>query len=87
MSIKIDPLLLHRQIHLLTEVFIFLQRALIAALLRDDLSLRSAALIQQQYNRFLSAPAGQADQQAESLAKQIFSIADPSEEEVRDLFD
>lgn len=48
---------------------------------------KSAPLIQQQYNRFLSAPAGQADQQAESLAKQIFSIADPSEEEVRDLFD
>ena len=48
---------------------------------------KSAPLIQQQYNRFLSAPAGQADQQAESLAKQIFSIADPSEEEVRDLFE
>ena len=48
---------------------------------------KSAPLIQQQYNRFLSAPAGQADQQAESLAKQILSIADPSEDEVRDLFD
>ena len=48
---------------------------------------KSATLIQQQYNRFLSAPAGQAEKHAESLAKQIFSIADPSEEEVRDLFE
>ena len=48
---------------------------------------KSAPLIQQQYNRFLSAPAGQAEKHAESLAKQIFSLADPSEEEVRDLFE
>ena len=41
---------------------------------------KSAPLIQQH-------PAGQAEKHAESLAKQIFSIADPSEEEVRDLFE
>ncbi len=48
---------------------------------------KSAPLIQQQYNRFLSAPAGGAEKQARSLAKEIFSLSDPSEEEVRELFE
>ena len=48
---------------------------------------KSATLIQQQYNRFLSASGDDAEKRARSLAKEIFSLSDPSEEEVRDLFD
>ena len=49
---------------------------------------KSAPLIQQQYNRYLSGGGAQAAaRQAESLAKRIFSLSDPSEEEVRELFE
>lgn len=48
---------------------------------------KSAPLIQQQYNRFLSASGDDAEKRARSLAKEIFSLSDPSEEEVRELFD
>ena len=46
---------------------------------------KSATLIQQQFNRFLAA-GDRSGKQAESLAKEIFSLAEPSEEEIRDLF-
>ena len=48
---------------------------------------KSAPLIQQQYNRFLSVSGDQAERRARNLAKEIFSVADPSEEEVRELFE
>ena len=48
---------------------------------------KSATLIGQQYSRYLTAPAEDAVRQAESLARQIFSLPEPAEEKVADLFD
>ena len=48
---------------------------------------KSATLIQQQYNRFLSAPSGRGEAEAKALAREIFSLEDPEEGEVRALFE
>ena len=47
---------------------------------------KSATLIQQQYNRFLSAPADRSADEAKSLAREIFSLEDPESEAVAALF-
>ena len=47
---------------------------------------KSATLIQQQYNRFLSAPADHSADEAKSLAREIFSLEDPESEAVAALF-
>ena len=48
---------------------------------------KSATLIGQQYNRYLTFPSEDPVRQAESLARQIFSLGDPSAEEVEALFE
>ena len=47
---------------------------------------KSATLIQQQFNRFLSARPDSGKEEARSLAREIFSLEDPAEEQVRELF-
>ena len=47
---------------------------------------KSATLIQQQYNRFLSARTDSQAGEARNLAREIFSLEDPAEEQVRELF-
>ena len=47
---------------------------------------KSATLIGQQYTRYLTVPAEDQVQQAESLARRIFSLEEPSEEDVAALF-
>ena len=47
---------------------------------------KSATLIQQQYNRFLSARTDSQTEEAKKLAREIFSLEDPGEEQVRELF-
>ena len=47
---------------------------------------KSATLIQQQYNRFLSARTDGQTEEAKKLAREIFSLEDPAEEQVRELF-
>ena len=47
---------------------------------------KSATLIQQQINRFLSPPADRRDEEAKSLAKEIFSLEEGQEDLIRDLF-
>ena len=47
---------------------------------------KSATLIQQQYNRFLSARTDSQTEEAKKLAREIFSLEDPAEEQVRELF-
>ena len=48
---------------------------------------KSATLIQQQYVRFLSAPAGAPKEEAKNLAREIFSLEDPESGAVRALFE
>ncbi len=48
---------------------------------------KSATLIGQQYNRYLTFPSEDPVRQAESLARQIFSLGEPSAEEVEALFE
>ena len=47
---------------------------------------RSAALVQQQYNRFLPPPEDQKDRAALRAAEQLIAAADPAEDAVRELF-
>ena len=47
---------------------------------------KSATLIAQQYNRFLNAPPEESAPRTEELARRIFSLAEPGEEELRALF-
>lgn len=47
---------------------------------------KSATLIAQQYNRFLSAPPEDSAPRTEELARRIFSLAEPGEGELRALF-
>ncbi|MBQ8073731.1 MAG: hypothetical protein IJ231_08215 [Clostridia bacterium] len=47
---------------------------------------KSATLIAQQYNRYLTAPAAESARQAENLARRIFSLGEPGEAEVEALF-
>ena len=47
---------------------------------------KSATLSQQQYNRFLSARTDSQTEEAKKLAREIFSLEDPAEEQVRELF-
>ena len=47
---------------------------------------KSATLIQQQYNRFLSARTDSQTEEAKKLAREIFSLEDPAEDQVRELF-
>ena len=46
---------------------------------------KSAPLIQQQFNRFLATPAEEKEKAARLSARQVFSMLDPREEEVREL--
>ncbi len=48
---------------------------------------KSATLIQQQYTRFLSSPAEEKEKAARMAARQVFSLLNPTEEEVGELFD
>ena len=48
---------------------------------------KSAPLIQQQYNRFLSAPAEEKEKDSRELARRIFSLAAPAEEEMKELYE
>ena len=48
---------------------------------------KSAALIQQQYNRFLSAADGEAEKAARATARQVFSLLNPGRDEVKELFE
>ena len=52
-----------------------------------ELLMKSAPLIQQQYNRFLSAPAEEKEKDARELARRIFSLAAPAEEEMKELYE
>ena len=47
---------------------------------------KSAALIQQQYNRFLAGRGDPRTEEAKQLARQVFSLGDPDPEAVRALF-
>ncbi len=47
---------------------------------------KSAPLIQQQYNRFLASPAEDREKEALNVARQVFSLLSPAEEEVEELF-
>ena len=48
---------------------------------------RSAPLIQQQYNRFLSGPAPDREKAAEQTARQVFHLLTPDRETVEELFE
>ena len=48
---------------------------------------KSATLIQQQYNRFLSARPDSEKEEARNLAREIFSLEDPGEGAVSALFE
>lgn len=48
---------------------------------------KSATLIQQQFNRFLTARGDSAQEEARRLAREIFTLDDPESREVRDLFE
>ena len=52
-----------------------------------ELLMKSAPLIQQQYNRFLSAPAEEKEKDSRELARRIFSLAAPAEEEMKELYE
>ncbi len=52
-----------------------------------DLLKKSAPLIGQQYNRYLTASAEDQVKQAASLARQIFALGDPDDETVGALFE
>lgn len=52
-----------------------------------DLLKKSAPLIGQQYNRYLTAPAEDQAREAASLARRIFSLEDPDDEAVGALFE
>ena len=47
---------------------------------------KSATLIQQQFNRFLAARSDNSAEEAKKLAREIFSLEDPEEAAVRELF-
>lgn len=47
---------------------------------------KSATLIQQQFNRFLAARSDNSAEEAKKLAREIFSLEDPEEATVRELF-
>ena len=47
---------------------------------------KSATLIQQQFNRFLAARSDSSAEEAKKLAREIFSLEDPEEAAVRELF-
>ena len=52
-----------------------------------ELLMKSAPLIQQQYNRFLSAPAEEKEKDSRELARRIFSLAAPAEKEMKELYE
>ena len=48
---------------------------------------KSAPLIQQQYNRFLSGPPEDREKAAERTARQVFRLLMPEREKIKELFD